>query len=151
MNGKSFINRYFRKSKAVKILIHFPDHRVRTYYTIPKGDQITVSNGVFKLDLDNVFYDEKRFPTYLYSFKDVRPINALTGDSKKDIDPTELFIQSENKLVNEFIKGMGGGLDINMIMLVLMIVLLGVSGFGLFTLYNEVGEIKEILGGFINV
>jgi len=143
-------NKNIRKSKAVKLLIHYPDHRVQTHYVIPKGEYVIIEKKSFMIDKDHVFYDEKNFPTFMFKFDDIQPINVLNNNAKPIKDPVELYTQAESKLMQQFVMGMGGGIDLQTIALVVSIVGLFVMGFGLYTLYNEINKLQDVLGGIIN-
>ena len=148
-------NKNFKKSKCVKVLIHYPDHRVKTHYVIPHGEYVIINKNSFVIDKDNVYFDEKSFPTYLFKFDDIepiniQPINAMEKKEKPIKSPMELYTQAESKLMQQFIMGMGGGLDLQTIALVISVVTLFAMGFGLYTLYSEVNKLQEVIGGLVN-
>ena len=147
----NWLNKHFFKSKAVKVNIYFPDHRVKTYYVIPKDENIIIKDKEFKINKDNIYYDEKRFPTYHFRFNDAVAVNILNTNDKPILDPVELYTQSESSLARQFIRGMGGGLDMNMIILIVLGVMVILMGFGLYTIYNEVKDLNEVIGGLVNV
>lgn len=149
----NWYNKNFRKSKAIKVLLHYPDHRIVTHYVIPKGDYITIGNASFVIDKLKVYYDEKRFPTLLYKYDDIEPNNpfdVLDKTTKPVKTPNDLYTQSESKLAQEFIRGMGGGIDFNMIILIALGVIVFAMAFGFYTLYNELKDVQEVLRGNIN-
>jgi len=147
----NWFNKHFQKSKTVKVLLYFPDHRVKTFYVIPKDENVIIKDKEFKINKNSVYYDEKRFPSYHYRYNDAVSVNVLDTSEKPVLDPTELYIQSETKLAGQFIKGTGGGLDMNMIILAVLGVMVVLMGFGLFTIYNEVKDLNEVIGGLVNV
>ena len=150
----NWVNKNFRKSRAVKVLIHYPDHRVMTHYVIPKGDYITVGKATFVIDKTKVYNDEKRFPVLIYKYDDIEPqtpFDVLDINRKPVKTPSELYTQSENNLAQEFIRGMRGGFDFNMIILIVLGVIVFAMAFGFYTLYNEIKDVKEVIGGFMNV
>lgn len=149
----NWFNKNFRKSRTIKVILCHPDHRTTSHYVIPKGDYIIINKTTFIIDKDKVFYDEKRFPTFIYKYDDIEPktpFSPLDGNTKPIKTPTELYTQSENKLAMEFIRGMNGGLDAQMILLIGLGVLLFAMIFGFYTLFTEIKDIKEVLGGIIN-
>lgn len=148
----NWFNKNFRKSKTVKVVLHHPDHRTTTHYVIPDGDYMTVNKKKFVIDKDKVFYDEKRFPTFIFAYNDIEPktpFSPLNTTTKPIKTPDELYVQAENKLASEFIKGMNGGFDANMIVLIALGILLFAMVFGFYTMYNELKAVKEILGGVL--
>ena len=140
----NFINKNFKKKTAVRVLIHYPDHRQKEFYVIPKANMVQIDKQTYTLDPENIFL-YKRFPTYIFKYDNILAINPLNFDVPMKIDPKGLYQYAEAKGYENLMKA-GGSMDR------LFFISIGVSIMTLIglifmftTLSDSIKEITEIL------
>lgn len=140
----NFVNKYLRSKKSVRVLIHYPDHRQREYYVIPKDNMVIIEKQTYTLDPENIFLF-KKFPTYIFKFDNIVPINPLNFNVPMKIDPKGLFQYAEAKAFEELMKA-GGSMDrLYIISIGLSIMTLIGLIFMFTTLSDSIKEISEAL------
>lgn len=141
----NFINKHFKKSKCVKVLLFDEGQKQTAHYVIPIGNTITIKKyGSFTLDRKSYFLDEKRVITYVFNRRNVEPINPFNMEDRAMFNPDEFTTAIDSHVADEILnhsKKMDIGI-MNVITIMLMLI-----GFGLlyYTFTTEIKKVQPIV------
>lgn len=133
--------KHFKKNKAVKLIIFTEDKRMKTYWVLPKGDQVTANGRTFLLN-DKDFTLSNNVPTYLFNFKTTSPMNPLTMKADS-MPPSRLKTALDAKVAEEIFASVDQKMNIKT--LVILFGFLNVVGFGLIAYFGieQIGILQE--------
>ena len=151
-----FRAKWFYKDAAVKAIIFTKDKRIKTYYTKPEGNTITINNKSYTLN-DNDWFINDNFPTYIFNDSDAQPKNPLINKSAPVMTPDDFNTAISSKVAKEIFDASGKGMDTATLSLLVSFITLaavGVVGYlfmtnfeQLSTTINEIREVLRIIGG----
>lgn len=130
----------FRKRSAVKILLAFPDKRLKEYWRIPKGNQVKVKNvGIFNITLDEAVFTGKNIPTFIYNDINASPHN-LYGKQPDAMTPEDFLTAIDAQVASEIFASTRGGAISTESMIILGAILISAAG-----VYYMLGEKIEVI------
>lgn len=102
-----FLIKTFFKNKAVIIVIHYPNHRVKEYWALPHPEDKTivhVDDGEYSIDTTTEYFSLKNgVPMFTYQWKERKPLNVLkdtqetyTAQMFQDITSNTFMRQANN-------------------------------------------------------
>ena len=151
-----FSAKYFNKNKAVKAIIFTKDKRIKTYYTNPEGNTLTINGKSYTINEQDWFINDG-FPTYIFNDSDAQPKNPLNNKTVPVMTPDDFNTAISSKVAKEIFDASGKGMDYATISLITSFVTLlavGVVGYllttnfeSLSTTVNEIREVLRIIGG----
>ncbi len=151
-----FSAKYFNKTTAIKAIVFTKDKRIKTYYTKPEGNTITIKEKSYTLN-DQDWFISDGFPTYIFNDTDAQPKNPLDNKVKPVMTPDDFNTAISSKVAKEIFDASGKGMDSGMLGLILSgLSLAGIAVLGyLFTssiedltlTINEIREVLRIIGG----
>ena len=103
----------FYKNKAVILVIHYPNHRVKEYWALPnKGEQNTASvlkdQTRYNIDTETQYFAIRNgVPVFTYKHNEINPINILQ-ESLSPYPAHEFETAMLNKVVPEIHKASSG-------------------------------------------
>ena len=151
-----FTAKYFHKETAVKAIIFTKDKRIKTYYTKPEGNTITINNKSYTIN-DQDWFINDNFPTYVFNDSDAQPKNPLINKADPVMTPDDFNTAISSKVAKEIFDASGKGMDTATLSLILSFITLaavGVVGYLFMTNFeqlsltiNEIREVLRIIGG----
>ncbi|MEM0172963.1 MAG: hypothetical protein QXI16_00485 [Sulfolobaceae archaeon] len=97
----------FFKSKAVILVIHYPNKRVKEFWVLPNKDDLNTAtvakdNTRYIIDTEKVpFSIRSGVPLFTYKHNEAKPINILK-DTHSAFLADEIEAMAQNKIVKEF-------------------------------------------------
>jgi len=143
----------FRRNKVVRLIITQKDKRVTERIVIPKSKGFCkLDDKTFRIDSENVFYGDKKIPTYLFYEEEATAFNALDPKKWKDktSSPEDLETALNQSIAKDIIEATSGADSTKVLTIILLILtLLAVAGFGYFV-YEQLNEIMQYLADLSN-
>lgn len=153
----SWINKTFFRSTCVKAVVYCEDKRVRTYYVVPDPNQNTITIPSLKKTFSIVdtnannkvskyhYFDPKGYPTYLYNYDRLEPIDPLDAKNLGTRTPAEVSKALNAKIIQEVFSSTNTSIQGNMMMLILVGVM--VIGFGLlyYMFTSNIDELRKLI------
>jgi hypothetical protein len=151
-----FTAKHFSKNTAVKAIIFTKDKRIKTYYTKPEGNTLTINGKSYTIN-DQDWFINDGFPTYIFNDSDAQPKNPLINKTVPVMSPDDFNTAISSKVAKEIFEASGKGMDTATLSLIISFVTLGgvaVVGYLLTTNFeslaatvNEIREVLRIIGG----
>lgn len=148
----NWINKTFRKSKCVKLILFREGQKQTTHYVVPRDSLVKIENMQFQIDAKNYYIDEKRFITYTYNARNIPSLQValdpmLYSKDTKPFNPVSLDTLIDNEVARQIIKHAKKGMD-DALIPILTIMLMFVGFFVLYYLLgNQITELKELITG----
>jgi len=134
----------FMKRHAVRIYIAMPDKRLKEYWCIPKGDQVSIKGvGTFVLTIDEVSLSSKNVPTFIFNTTNPEPLDLQTG-GKSVYSPEQFQVAIDSNIAKEIFLATKSGSISQDTMIILGVMVLGFAGLGYF-ITDQLKAITEIL------
>jgi len=105
-----FTAKYFSKNTAVKAIIFTKDKRIKTYYTKPEGNTITLNGKSYTIN-DQDWFINDGFPTYIFNDSDAQPKNPLVNKNVPVMSPDDFNTAISSKVAKEIFDASGKGMD----------------------------------------
>jgi len=143
------IKKHIHKDTIVKVIIAYPDKRVRTHWVIPTGDVVTIKSMSFNINPKDVVYSEG-FPTFIYHVGSSEPLNLFSQKTFMTADDFNVAISA--KVVRDMMDATSdkketfnlstilSGLSLILSVVVIYFVLTNFT-----TISNQLNELKEVL------
>jgi hypothetical protein len=151
-----FTAKHFSKNTAVKAIIFTKDKRIKTYYTKPEGNTLTINGKSYTIN-DQDWFINDGFPTYIFNDSDAQPKNPLINKTVPVMSPDDFNTAISSKVAKEIFDASSKGMDTATLSLIISFVTLGgvaVVGYLLTTNFeslaatvNEIREVLRIIGG----
>jgi hypothetical protein len=139
----NFINKYFNKSKAVKVFVNYPDRRMRIHYVVPKGNTVRVGKESFTIN-DKDFVLSKGFPTYTYVSGTPEPMNLYNQPMNKLMTSADFDVALNANVARQIFEAQGKGLS-EMIPVIIGIATLAFVGFIWYTMDTQMSQMRELI------
>jgi hypothetical protein len=132
--------RKFYKAKAIRLILVYPDKRVRTHWAIPNGHNVSVLSYSFIIN-EHDFFLMKGVPTYFFNINNAEPFNPLEP-KKTFLTPSAYNTALNAQVATEIFKASENKFDVG-----LMSILMGVATIIVFGVvaYLGYGQIQIIL------
>lgn len=140
-----WVIRKFKKNKAVRTIVHYPDLRVKTIWCIPKDNLITIDKRTYRCDTKVDYFSLwNGIPTFTYKYDRVEPIRV---DDKQDSQMTsdEFNVAINNKVVEEIFRASDKKMDLITIAIFAMVAIAIIVAVAGFFLYKEMQSMKDML------
>lgn len=145
--------KHFKKKKAVRCIIYYPEKRVRIYWAIPKDDLVTIKGKVYSCDSTKHYFSLLNgIPTFTYLVNKPEPL--LVDDIKNSpiMSSAEFNVAINNRVVKDIFTSADKKLDLVLAVIVGMVavvLIVGVAGYFLYQKMEAFGvsldEIRAIL------
>lgn len=152
----NWINKTFFKSKCLKAIVYCEDKRVRTFYVIPDENKSTITikdlNKSFSIVTEDnksrfQYIDVNGFPTYLYHYDRIEPIDPMDAKNLGSRKPAEVAKALNAKIIQELFSSINSSFAGNMMFIVMIGIM--VLGFGMiyYVLSGQIEELKQLITG----
>lgn len=134
------------RNKKVKVILAYPDKRIRIHKATPQGNKVTVNGNSYIIDPERVFL-HKNTPTFVCVTETTEPLN-LYDVPNNELHTADTFnVALKAKVMTEFLNATRKGLDAGTLgLMVSVITLIAVIGFGYF-LRQDITNLLQHLGG----
>ncbi len=135
----------FYKNKAIRAIIHYPDHRIRIYWCIPVNGLVTINEKTYSCDANRDYFSLfNRIPTFTYQVDKIEPLRF------DDIQPSaysaaEYNTAINNKIVRDIFSASDKKTDLVTAVIVGMAAIVLILGVVAFFLYKEIENIKAAM------
>ena len=138
----------FMKRQAVRIYIATPDKRLKEYWGLPKGDQVSIKGvGTFILTTDEASLSSKNVPTFIFNTVNPEPLDLQKG-KKSVYTPEQFQVAIDSNIAKEIFLATKSGSISQDTMIILGVMVLGFAGLGYYITdqLNAINEILQALG-----
>lgn len=141
----NFINKHFKRDKALKVIALGTDRSIRTHYVIPSNNTFTLYSGksnvqTFAYNPDKV-YRQKKFNTVYVVEGEGEVVDMFTH--KAAISANEFAVVMENEVMKQFVKA-NSKENPNLILL-LLFATLGALAITIYFLYDMQGTLRRLV------
>lgn len=141
---KEWIIKTFMKRHAVRIYIATPDKRLKEYWCLPKGDQVSIKGvGTYILTIDEANLSSKNVPTYIFNTVNPEPLDLQKG-KKSVYTPEQFQVAIDSNIAKEIFLATKSGTISQDTMIILGVMVLGFAGLGYF-LTDQLNALNDIL------
>jgi len=119
-----FTAKHFSKNTAVKAIIFTKDKRIKTYYTKPEGNTLTINGKSYTIN-DQDWFINDGFPTYIFNDSDAQPKNPLINKTVPVMSPDDFNTAISSKVAKEIFDASSKGMDTATLSLIISFVTLG--------------------------
>jgi hypothetical protein len=142
MIKNEWIIKHFLKNKAIRAIIHFPDHRIRLYWILPKDGLITINDKTYSCDANRDYFSLlKGIPTFTYQVDKIEPLRF--DDIKASAySAAEYNTAINNKVIRDIFSANDKKTDLVTAVIVGMVAVVLIVGVAGFFLYKEIESIK---------
>jgi len=144
----NFINKHFRKSTCVKVILFDEGQKQTTHYVIPKKDGVVINGKRFLLNHEDHFLDAKRIVTFIYAHQNIEPLspfNPTNIKNKADYDPKMLNAAIDSEVARQIIQASQKKIDTGMLLIVLAVFMMMGFGFLYYTFNEQLTQIINTL------
>jgi len=146
MIKNEWLIKHFYKNKAIRAIIHYPDHRIRLYWCIPVNGNVTINNKTYSCDANRDYFSLfNRIPTFTYQVDKIEPLRF------DDIKPSAYSASEYNTAINNkivrdiFSANDNKKMDLVSAVIVGMVAIVLIVGVAMFFLYKEVEALKTMI------
>ena len=145
MIKNEWVIKHFCKNKAIRAIIHYPDHRIRLYWCIPINGNVTINNKTYSCDANRDYFSLlNRIPTFTYQVDKIEPLRF------DDIEPSaysaaEYNTAINNKIVRDIFSASDKKTDLVTSVIVGMVAIVLIVGVAAFFMYKEIESIKTVI------
>jgi hypothetical protein len=132
--------RYLRNKKKIRIILTYPDRRMRMFKVTPKTEIITIDGKSFTIKKEDLTL-YRGMPTFIFNYENTSAISPFTGKIT-GYNPNEFNDGIETHLINELFATMKNpfSFDLGTILMIAVIAAVGISFFMISKRFDEMSE-----------
>lgn len=135
----------FKKNRAVRAIIHYPDHRVRSFWAIPKENLITIAEKTYRCDTRVDYFNIwNGIPCFTYIVDQVEPVR-LDEETPSKMSSDEFNVAINNRVVREVFAAADKKMDLITAVIVGMVAVVIIVGIAGYFIYQEMQTMKTSL------